>query len=524
MSRTLTLTRISNALLASPIVWGGLACLGFYAILGQPTLKNPLVGRYFESHPVEYITTALFFIGLAALGMKVIDIVLQNISLGLPLLEAIPAGGQPVEDAPQLLRQLVNVSLPLRRGYRFRRIYEAVEYVRRKGTADSLDDQLRFLAEEDYGRMDSGYAFARIIIWAIPILGFLGTVIGITLAIGKLSPQQLEESLPTVMSGLSVAFDTTGLALSLTIPLMFAKFFVEQFETGLLIRVDARISEELIGRFQQHGAAGDPNVAMIRRSLDAVVMATETLTNRQAQIWKKTIDDAHERWMSLTSSAGSVVEAALAEAVAGSIERHARVLQTGLEHHAVELLDGMTRQADVVNESTELLSASVAQCSEKLESSIAKTAVQFSDSIADIVHQVETSLQEMNHELARVVAEHREAVIAGEQALAGENHRYLSEVQIAIVEAAAQAVAQQEQLVRQGEVLLKVVDATGQVKRLEEILNQNLAALASSHHFEQTVMSLAAAVQLLSMKMDPIQASNDRVQLDDIDLQPPMAA
>ena len=605
MSRTSSIARLSNTILSSPLIWGGLACLGFYAVLGQSTLNNPLVGRYFESHPVEYITTALFFVGLAALVKKVLEIAVQSLGVAHPLVAAVPDGGQAIDDAPNLLAQLDDAPASLKRGYLFRRLHEALEFVRRRGTADSLDDQLRYLADEDIGRMQTSYAFVRIVIWAIPILGFLGTVIGITLAIGKLSPQQLDESLPAVMSGLSVAFDTTALALSLSILLMFAKFFVEQLETGLLIHVDARVNKELIGRFQQHGAMNDPNVALIRRSADTVIAAADELTKRQAEIWKETIDAAHQRWMSLTTTAGEVVETALAEAVAGSIERHAAVLENGLEHHATELLEGMARQATVIAESTELLISSVAESTsqlstsladsteqlassvtentsqlsttlanstEQLASSVSESTSQLSNSLADSTEQFASSVTESTSqlstsladstqqhtaglgeclratmtELTQVIARHREslsdgterliasasdglakhceAVLAGEQALAEENRRHLSEVQLAIVEAAAQGIEQQEQLVRQGDVLLKVVDATGQVRRLEETLNHNLAALAGSHNFEQTVTSLAAAIQLLSMQLDHVGVNPATVQLETTDSQPPAAA
>ena len=71
-------------------------------------------------------------------------------------------------------------------------------------------------------------------------------------------------------------------------------------------------------------------------------------------------------------------------------------------------------------------------------------------------------------------------------------------------------MAQQEQLVKQSDVLLKVVDATGQVRKLEEALNGNLLSLAASHNFEQTVTSLAAAVQLLSVRLrQPAIVRND---------------
>ena len=102
VSRTSSITRFSNFVLSSPLIWGGLACLGFYAVLGQSTLNSPMVARYFESHPVEYITTILFFIGLAALVMKVMNLAIQSASIRFPLLDKIPDGGQSVDDAAYL--------------------------------------------------------------------------------------------------------------------------------------------------------------------------------------------------------------------------------------------------------------------------------------------------------------------------------------------------------------------------------------------------------------------------------------
>ena len=75
-------------------------------------------------------------------------------------------------------------------------------------------------------------------------------------------------------------------------------------------------------------------------------------------------------------------------------------------------------------------------------------------------------------------------------------------------------MAHQEQLAKQSEVLLKVVDATGQVRRLEEALNSNLATLAESHHFQETVVSLSATLQLLSANLGR-PTSSDGISLLD---------
>ena len=54
------------------------------------------------------------------------------------------------------------------------------------------------------------------------------------------------------------------------------------------------------------------------------------------------------------------------------------------------------------------------------------------------------------------------------------------------------------ELGRQTEVLERAVEAAGEIIGLEDALNRNLTTLAGAKHFEQTVLSLAAAVNMLS--------------------------
>jgi predicted alpha/beta-hydrolase family hydrolase len=65
------------------------------------------------------------------------------------------------------------------------------------------------------------------------------------------------------------------------------------------------------------------------------------------------------------------------------------------------------------------------------------------------------------------------------------------------------------ELGRKAEVLERAVAAAGEVVRLEDALNHNLNALAGAKHFEQTVLSLAAAVNMLSARLaeTPIAAA-----------------
>ena len=79
-------------------------------------------------------------------------------------------------------------------------------------------------------------------VWAIPILGFIGTVWGISNGIAHFSDAMtntgsvtdvsamLKENLPLVTNSLATAFDTTLLALLLSIPLMMLMLTIEKAE------------------------------------------------------------------------------------------------------------------------------------------------------------------------------------------------------------------------------------------------------------------------------------------------------
>lgn len=62
-----------------PILYGFSATVAFYFLAFRGPFNFPLVHRYFASHPVSIVTTTMFFVGGAALLLKLID-VLRNAS------------------------------------------------------------------------------------------------------------------------------------------------------------------------------------------------------------------------------------------------------------------------------------------------------------------------------------------------------------------------------------------------------------------------------------------------------------
>ncbi len=111
-----------------------------------------------------------------------------------------------------------------------RRILIALGNLRNIGNISDVDKILNTQSEHDESAIDSSYTLLRGLIWAIPVLGFVGTVLGLSVALGSFGGvlaaaqqmDQLKDALQTVTGGLSTAFETTleGLVATLIIHML----------------------------------------------------------------------------------------------------------------------------------------------------------------------------------------------------------------------------------------------------------------------------------------------------------------
>jgi len=97
--------------------------------------------------------------------------------------------------------------------------------------------------------MESEQSFIRYTAWAIPSVGFIGTVLGIAASLGYANEASTPEGINKVTSMLAVAFDTTLVALFLSIFLMFGIHYVQKRQDKLFSRMSSYMIENLINRF-----------------------------------------------------------------------------------------------------------------------------------------------------------------------------------------------------------------------------------------------------------------------------------
>ena len=146
----------------------------------------------------------------------------------------------------------------------YNRILQGLKQARISENQADVANVLVNVEDTDYMKMESSYNMIKFMIWIIPILGFIGTLVGMSGSISSFqgvfdalksadATQTMEEAiggkLTNVTSGLALAFDTTLLALILSACLNFFMTTLVRKEEALLVRVHHFVLENIINRF-----------------------------------------------------------------------------------------------------------------------------------------------------------------------------------------------------------------------------------------------------------------------------------
>jgi biopolymer transport protein ExbB/TolQ len=121
-----------------------------------------------------------------------------------------------------------------------------------QGTDSIAQTQELFRSQMDlkYNRMDTDYSMIRYLTWVIPTFGFIGTVIGISMALSFAASSDPQAA--TFLSGLTeklgVAFYTTLVALVMSAILVFLMHIIESYEEGSLFELEEYVLDNFINR------------------------------------------------------------------------------------------------------------------------------------------------------------------------------------------------------------------------------------------------------------------------------------
>lgn len=169
----------------------------------------------------QYPTMFFFFWGLVILGIKSRKLKFQQRALELSAVpqqadfELTRTSAKAVLDRVHELVDHPGHFLLLNR------IERALSNLKNLGQVSDVTSILKMQSENDDEQISSSYSLLTGFIWAIPVLGFIGTVLGLSQAIGAFGltlegsadMAAVKTSLQGVTGGLATAFETTLVAL-----------------------------------------------------------------------------------------------------------------------------------------------------------------------------------------------------------------------------------------------------------------------------------------------------------------------
>lgn len=250
----------ANVLLG--LILGGLLTTAFFAALMFGRQRFPAFAEIFlERGWTQYGCTLLFFWGLALLFIKWRKLALQARSLSIRLVpEELGFILSPLT-ADDVLKNLYQQVDDPDAFILFNRVRRALLSLKNLGQVSEVDTIIHSQSDGDANTMETSYTLVKGFLWAMPVLGFIGTVQGLSVAIGRFGSvlaqnaemSNLRDSLKGVVLGLSVAFDTTLVALVATLILQLLLTYLKKREEEFLEECDDYCHRNIVSKLRLLG-------------------------------------------------------------------------------------------------------------------------------------------------------------------------------------------------------------------------------------------------------------------------------
>ena len=453
------------------IVLGGVLTALFYSVINSiPQLKEVLA-RYFTGHPLEYASASLFFMGIAILLQRTLNYVAER-QASLRVLQELhreeEAHANSGENSFSLEDFVSRIPKKLGLSLLAKRMRQTVEYLQDRHSSqkreNGLNDYLKHHGELELSQLYRGYGLYQTIVWAVPILGFLGTVIGITLAIANITPEQLSSSLPEVTSGLAVAFDTTAQALALSLILVFSKMLLFSKEEKHLAEIEQFSIDHLCSL--QEKESGLSWNELQHETGHELAQATRSIITEHVNAWEQAASGIRTQFESLGQNQANHVLRALQAGLAETLNTHKEEIEESRKQWGKDLA---TVVQTISNEIQQNARSQIEQ-SRLVSESILQAQ-------AKIVQQQNRGIDELNEQVA-----------------------YLREV----IAQQTDVVASQSQVFEKTSSQLEAMKAPeAELQQLQKQLADNLQLIQTTSNFEQTLETLNAAVHMLSARSRP---------------------
>lgn len=236
-------------LLYLPLRYLDIPGAGFFGdiLLGVDPTDKPIWPFPFTIQALMWI---VFVLGLLELRRRHRSTVREGEILEVELLPEDERTILVADDLGPLYARMRNELVDMGDTFLFRLVQRIVFQFQSSRSIDQANTLLNSSLELFNHEVDLRYGMVRYLAWLLPTLGFMGTVVGIALALAYAGQADAQDPklLAEVSARLAVAFNTTLLALLLSAVLVFLQHLIQTHEERVLNRIGQYCLDNLINR------------------------------------------------------------------------------------------------------------------------------------------------------------------------------------------------------------------------------------------------------------------------------------
>ncbi len=187
----------------------------------------------------------LMFWALAIMGYKAVKIAGERRLLDVDLVPVAEGMRILPEDTREFARQVQQLPDDRQRMVLPRALLNALRRFASTHNIQDVSSSTHTIFESEAERLESELSMIRYISWAIPSIGFIGTVRGIGEALAQ-ADKAVQGDIAGVTQSLGVAFNSTFIALLISIFLMFLVYQFQLTQERLVFDSEAYVDDKLI--------------------------------------------------------------------------------------------------------------------------------------------------------------------------------------------------------------------------------------------------------------------------------------
>jgi len=226
--------------------------LGFQFSADESVLNRiflALGGDFLGGGYIQYLTYCFFFFGICEIVGFNLRIKEERELLGMNLLPEEQHKVINADDVAEIKHKVLNFEDQKSNQYYLTVLIAqaATKFRANESVPEVLETVIR-QSQLDTQAADSSQSMLRYVAWVIPSIGFIGTVLGISGGIGAARGEMATEDIDKVTSLLGLAFDTTLIALVLSIIIMFLIHRLQENSESLHTEIEQYVMNNFINR------------------------------------------------------------------------------------------------------------------------------------------------------------------------------------------------------------------------------------------------------------------------------------